>query len=797
MINKIAGKVVEEHTEKGIPNVIVEAVKKGDVSGENLGFAVTDKDGRFVIAHDEDTLEEHILDADPAIYLNVFNSDGTVMYTGKELIKWNTSEVKVLPIKVPYSLLGGVSVLATVVNRRDGGRLVHPHGLALVIEPNSLAADAYIEIERLEDAVESADDFPALGPAFRIHSSEATRSRVRVSVRCRQSEIAQTEMKESLFLLKVKQEKVTKLVASKLVRKTEQGEMFFAMEASLKLPRRKSVTIEGSVLFPSVTNTMYHPVPHYFKIYELGTHEDGSCRREGSDDCSVPPPQAIYPACLPTARARLFGAYQLLLPPKQRRWYAGTPANPDPDPEEHGDHFSTAAMGVAAASEQHAVHLDEWRTGRYIEIDRHLFDIGDLIFSLSLDYEDTLQSGVVVEELKNEFAANALDLPEGLTISELPSHRHWRIDHRAISVSYLIEKRNNALKVYVCDLTLEDAMRERARLLKAYLNRVVGGAGSWHAVAGIEPKPVYIHHKGHGWNIVGVDARGYWSHGQSPTEALSAWTDWENAPWANEAMESRYYGTYEVWKPKNCRLKPEGKRVGSISTVGSGGKTNRIQFVDLPSGKSIDWTPHKELSSVEIGYGWIEDGCSLNARGIPNEFPIGLWDDELGYRIPVPENDYEHCSCNREDGCSRCRTRLHLPFWVHNTTLDQRLRYKVDLHYWAASGRWLSLDAHGMEPRADGTFAGFPDWYPDKYDLPGPQPGEAFEIAATPDTTPDIETKSHPLNWQPILWRVDFHKDQLKKWNTHGVKLVLTCLDNCLVQDIVQIWFKTQIEAPY
>jgi hypothetical protein len=186
-----------------------------------------------------------------------------VIYTTEEPIKWNIPEVELLPIKVPCSLLDGASVLATRVNHKEGGRMLHPHGFALVIQPGSLAADANVEIERLEDAAEPADEPPPLGPAFRIHSSEATKGRVRLSVRCRQNEIAQSEMKESLFLLKIIQDKVTKLIASKLVRKTEEGEMFFALEASLKLPRRRSVTIQGSALYPALPNKVYHPAPHY------------------------------------------------------------------------------------------------------------------------------------------------------------------------------------------------------------------------------------------------------------------------------------------------------------------------------------------------------------------------------------------------------------------------------------------------------------------------------------------------------------------------------------------------------
>jgi hypothetical protein len=78
--------------------------------------------------------------------------------------------------------------------------------------------------------------------------------------------------------------------------------------------------------------------------------------------------------------------------------------------------------------------------------------------------------------------------------------------------------------------------------------------------------------------------------------------------------------------------------------------------------------------------------------------------------------------------------------------------------------------------------------------MPGPQSGEPFEIQAIPDDTPQAAGREHPWNCQPIAWYVDLYKGQLGYWRTHGIKLVLTCTDTCLVQDIKHLWFKTQHE---
>lgn len=802
MQKKILGKVIDSETGKGISNVKIETVAKDLMPGENFGIATTDKCGGFEIRIDENTLDEEFLDVSPDIYLNVYNSHGEVIYTTQESIKSSLAEIEPLTIKIPYYLVDCASVVTARVNRKEGGCLAHPHGLTLVIQPGSLAADACIEIAHTEYSEDTDEELSILGAIFNIYSSEKINVKMRLPVLFRKNKMVQSKQESRTFFFKIRQDKVTKVIASPLKKKTEDGETFFMMEASVQLPRRTSVTVMGGMYEANtLPHRVFHPVPHYFKSYELGMDEDGNCRREGGCGGS----SRIYPACIPAAKARLYGAYQLLLPPEQRRWYVGTPANHDPDPEEHGDHFTTVSASMADTSKKHAVYLQDWRTNQFIEFEKEKFEIGEFQFSLDADeYKTIMNNGVVEETLIGKFNDNNLELENGIPIIIEKTNIIWYINDDVRSQCFMMELHSSTISVYLCNtFPIEDAIDERARLLTEHIKDVVGGG-----------KPVYVGHSGHGWTIVGVDRAGYWSHGQSPTEALSAWTTWENAPWINQSYWRRLSLFYKVIYPKECDLKPVEKRLGSISIAGSGGAINMIQFVDLPNGRTIDWTPNKAASSANIGYVWIEDGSPLNADGIPTTtmalVPEWNWDSELGYRIPVPENNFGQCSCYsikdksskcrtrlNLDGCSKCRTRLHLPFWVHNTTLDQALTYKVDLYFWSSSGRWVRFEANSMDESFHSIYMPSVDkdhLHNDKYNLPGPLPSESFEITAVPNTTPGrtIERADHPLNWQPILWRIDFHKSHLKEWNIHGIKLVLTCVDNYLVQDVVQIWFKTQ-----
>lgn len=348
------------------------------------------------------------------------------------------------------------------------------------------------------------------------------------------------------------------------------------------------------------------------------------------------------------------------------------------------------------------------------------------------------------------------------------------------------------------DIPLAEAVEERAVLIDETVRCYVGGSFQTG-----KSRPVYIQHPGHGWIIVGVEKDGFWSHAQNPRSAgLSDWCTWENAPWRNSSMDEHNQPWFQIIYPRDCDLRPLEKRLGSFSMWGSGGKANYVQFVDLTSTNTIDWMPHMEASSAGVGYIWIEDNVPLDRLGIPLRKRRGWWEDELGQRTPVPLNDFDDCSCGTAMGCSNCRTRLQLPLWVHNTTKDELHRYRIDLKFWTADERWVSLDAKPINPLADGTtYPGFPPSYHAHYSMPGPGVREVFEIQAVPDRT-DRAGGNHPYNWQPVGWYIDFHKDQLAYDSVHGIKLILNCVDinpevNCQVQDVMQIWFKTQLEPMY
>jgi hypothetical protein len=238
-----------------------------------------------------------------------------------------------------------------------------------------------------------------------------------------------------------------------------------------------------------------------------------------------------------------------------------------------------------------------------------------------------------------------------------------------------------------------------------------------------------------------------------------------------------------------------------------GWASHNVQFVELPSERSIDWTPHQSASRAGVGYVWIEEAGrlpDLDRDGVPLVRPPDLWDPDLGWRIPVPENTRGHCSCGRPEGCSHCRTRLNLTFWVHNTTLDLH-KYRVDLSVWTPNVQWAMGQAHRTETVRRGGrdvypcfHPSYPEWFGDR--LPCPLPRQIFEIPARRDPSdgPAGRHAHEPdwqeiYDWQPFGWSIDFTKRQLSYDQIYGIRLMLTCTDNYRIQDIKQLWFKTQL----
>ena len=347
----------------------------------------------------------------------------------------------------------------------------------------------------------------------------------------------------------------------------------------------------------------------------------------------------------------------------------------------------------------------------------------------------------------------------------------------------------------------EEEREERAALIKSALLRKVGGQISLFRIV-LHSRPVRMAHSGHAWVIVGVDKNGFWEHALARDAwAFSNYCLWEEAPWIDDG---RAYNI--TFPPDDCALKPEERRLGCINLEGSSDKMKRVRFWDVYTGLGaniINWTPH---TRTDPGYLWIRGNEPLTCLG----FPESVYHPDLGHIIARPIQNFGHCPrCgNSEDGCSRCRLRLLLPFWVHNTTLDELVTYKVDLYFWSKDQRWVTLDAKPLPENSRNkendlycgfgvTGLGFDRWT--EYKLPGPLPGERFSIKAEPDPETAL-SRPEPWNSQGFAWYIDFHRNQLT-YGVHGIRLVLTCIERsaellCLVQDVKQIWFRVSDPAP-
>jgi hypothetical protein len=630
--------------------------------------------------------------------------------------------------------------------------LEHPQGLHVAIAGGVFDSNSVVEIVEDPKAKLSHTD-----SAFQISSTIVSDKAVDISIRLKYEPSVIKSHEKAVPFVEIKEADESLLVAGRLQKHAVGGRTEYYVRVRYALFKNKVAEIGGGIFKPFVPKRVFHPVQHQFKVNEgqmdkyATTHGGSTCRRSDSENgegtpCKDPMPQNLYPACYPASWASLCSSYQMTPLHPRRRWELGTPNEGNPPPNEFGDFFSTWAMGDEPIGETPppASRVEDWQA-----------------------------DAVAPTPTRGEIVNQEFRLEDGV-----PD---------------------------------EGKIRRRAAMIKNYLLRVVGGAdlgGHGSISYKYKPRPVSIRHSGHAWNIVGVDKDGFWAHAQNPNSyRFSDWCLWEHARWletelsllVNTDPEVNPHQSYWVAYPKNCALKPVERRLGSITLQGSGDAYKNIQFLGVNSNISdvdgnavyaINWTPH--VQAADTGYFWIEGNVPLTKDG----FPEGMhFFPDLGRRIPRPANDFGHCPhCDNPDGCKWCRLRLMLPFWVHNTTLDELVTYKVDLKFWSKDQRWVNLDANSIQPWPNDDYHGFAGVSDHYSSLPGPLPGERFAIQAESETTEE-PGRGHPMNSQPIAWYIDFHRDQLNVDVVHGVRLVLTCIEAagqpvCLVQDIKQLWFR-------
>jgi hypothetical protein len=103
---KIYGKVIVKESGQGIPNVIVEALDKDLIFDDRLGSVITDEDGVFQILYNMKDFKELFFDLKPDIYLRVRKSDGTIIHTTEEKVRYEAGKTEAFHISISKSLIG-------------------------------------------------------------------------------------------------------------------------------------------------------------------------------------------------------------------------------------------------------------------------------------------------------------------------------------------------------------------------------------------------------------------------------------------------------------------------------------------------------------------------------------------------------------------------------------------------------------------------------------------------------------------------------------------------------------------
>ncbi len=104
---KILGEILEEGSRKGIQGLTVEALDKDLLVDDRLGTAVTDTKGRFKLTYYEKDFKELFLEGRPDLYLRVSNSDGKIVFTSEDKVRYEAGDVENFSIYLPKADYSG------------------------------------------------------------------------------------------------------------------------------------------------------------------------------------------------------------------------------------------------------------------------------------------------------------------------------------------------------------------------------------------------------------------------------------------------------------------------------------------------------------------------------------------------------------------------------------------------------------------------------------------------------------------------------------------------------------------
>ncbi|RZN14304.1 MAG: hypothetical protein EF812_05830 [Methanosarcinales archaeon] len=102
---KIYGEVGEIESKLGVPGLLVEALDKDYKYDDQLGSAITDKDGNFEIKYEGKNFKDSYLDKQPDIYLRIKRPDGTVIHTTEDKVRYRAGATEEFVVNISKDLI--------------------------------------------------------------------------------------------------------------------------------------------------------------------------------------------------------------------------------------------------------------------------------------------------------------------------------------------------------------------------------------------------------------------------------------------------------------------------------------------------------------------------------------------------------------------------------------------------------------------------------------------------------------------------------------------------------------------
>jgi hypothetical protein len=103
---QISGTVEEQETGRPLAGLIVRAFDRDLLFDDKVGFATTDRDGRFEIRFRTEDFSD-LRESRPDLYLRVYDTEGTgLLYETTDAIRWNASADEHYRLRIPARSLG-------------------------------------------------------------------------------------------------------------------------------------------------------------------------------------------------------------------------------------------------------------------------------------------------------------------------------------------------------------------------------------------------------------------------------------------------------------------------------------------------------------------------------------------------------------------------------------------------------------------------------------------------------------------------------------------------------------------